>query len=137
VGLESEGAGHSAASRIRRLHFGARLSKQRLFGAELHDRLVMAVAVEQYLPCEPRWLVLGPWRVEKLGEKDGLAGQTRGAGIVGEQVAQLVAEHGGTARLEHDDGNACVDDGAERCHDVPQVSLRVIEESEIVKWPAA
>ena len=46
---------------------------------------------------------------EHFTEQDGLLAQPDRALIVGKKVDQLVAEDGGAAWLEHDDGNAGVD----------------------------
>ncbi len=77
--LESKRAGHSAAARIRRLEIHAHLPQQRLFVTHLHERFLMAVAVQQHLARKRRRLVAGRVLLEKFAEKKRLAGAGVGA----------------------------------------------------------
>ena len=57
---------------------------------------------------ELRGLVVGGVLDEELAEEEGLVAELGGAGVVGEEVGELVAEDGGAAGFEDDDGCAGV-----------------------------
>ncbi len=70
----------------------------------------MAVAVDDDLFVDLRGLVVGGVFDEELAEEEGLVAEFGGAGVVGEEVGEFVAEDGGAAGFEDDDG--CVPAGA-------------------------
>ena len=70
---------------------------------------MVAVAVDYELLCESRGLVAGGVFDEELAEEEGLFAELCGAGVVGQEVGELVAEDGGAAWLEDDDGGAGVE----------------------------
>ena len=60
-----------------------------------------------------------------------------GAGVVGEEVGEFVAEDGGAAWLEDDDGCACVDLRLQGVEDFVEVLLCGVEHAEVVEGTAA
>ena len=78
---------------------------------------------------------------EELAEQEGLIAKALRAGaglrIGGEEVDQLVAEDGGAAGLEEDEGEAGVDLRREVVEDLFEVGASLFEEAKIVEGPAA
>src|SRR5438128_1997093 len=70
---------HAAAAGVDGLYVGAHLSQQRFFVSQFHERLVMAVAVEQDFPRHARWLVAGRMMLQEFAEQKGLPPQALGA----------------------------------------------------------
>ena len=103
------------------------------FGGHLHDRLVMAVSVEQGFARELRKLSWVRVFVQELAEQERLLAQGLGALVVREEVEEFVAEDGDAAGLEADDGDSGFDLGGERVEDVEQQGLGAIEHAEVVE----
>ena len=99
--LEAEGAGHPAAARVGALDVEPHPPEHRELGVEPHDGVVVAVALQHRPRREARDgdVVL----LEELGEHERRAGDARGARVVREEVAELVAEHRDAGRLDPDD----------------------------------
>src|SRR5579863_6630736 len=69
VVLETEGAGHPAASRSRSLEVDADALKQRLLGSHLHDRFMVAVPMQQRLAFEARQGRVRGMQLEEFAEQ--------------------------------------------------------------------
>src|SRR6266702_1731639 len=74
---------------------------------------------------------------EHLAKHDGLLAEADGTLVVREEVDQFVSEDGGTAWLQHDDGNSSGDLRREFIEDAQQVAARFVEKSEVVERTAA
>ncbi len=122
--LEAEGSGHAAASGGGRLEVDAEAVEERLFGGHLHDRLVMAVSVEQGFAAELRERGVAGVVVEEFAEQECLFAQGLGALVVREEVEEFVAEDGDAAGFESDDGDAGFDLGLELVEDVEEQGSR-------------
>ena len=103
--VEAERAGHAAAARRRGAPVDAHFAEDRLLIGHFHERLVMAVAVDEGLDRELRKLKVGGFLFQKLAQQEGLPGQLVRPVIVGEEVDQFVAKDGGATGLQNDDGN--------------------------------
>src|SRR6185369_18063481 len=98
VAIEAERAGHAAAAGVELLEVETDLLQHRLFRLELHDRLVMAMSLYDGFPFQLRQLdVLA---LQELAEREEALAD---AGMLGEEIRQLVAEDGDAARLQSDD----------------------------------
>ncbi len=76
------------------------------FVVHAHGGAVMAVAVDEDFFVELRGLVVGGEFDEEFAEEVGLVAEFAGAGVVGKEVGELVAEDGGAGGFEDDDGGA-------------------------------
>ncbi len=97
----------------------------------------MAVAVDDDLLADLRRLVVGGVADEEFAEEEGLAAEFGGAGVVGEEVGELVAEDGGAAWFEHHDGSARVELRGEGVEDFEEILFGGVEEAEVVEGAAA
>ena len=111
--------------------------QQRFFGGHLHDRLVVAVPVQQRLAIDLWQRRIAGVGFEKLAEQESLAGESLRALVVREEVEQFVAEDGDAAGFEADDGDAGLDFGLELVENFEQQRLSPVEHAEIVEWAAA
>ena len=84
-----------------------------------------------------RGLVVGGVFDEELAEEEGLVAEFGGAGIVGEEVGELVAEDGGAAGFEDDDGCAGGELRGEGVEDFEEVIFCGVEHAEVVERAAA
>ena len=82
VAFEAEGPGHTAASRVNRVQFGAHFLKERFSVRHFHERLLMAVAVQQNFSRKARRYVGGSITFEEFAQKKRLAAQSRGARMI-------------------------------------------------------
>src|SRR5579871_2003866 len=106
VALEAEGASHAAASGSGRLEVDADAGKERLLVGHLHDRLVMAMSVEQGPAVELRKRRRAGVALQKFAEQECLFAERLSAFVVGKKVDEFVAKDGNATRFESDDGNA-------------------------------
>jgi hypothetical protein len=99
----------------------------------------MAVAVNEDLFgfSDLRGLVVGGVLDEEFAEEEGLVAELGGAGIVGEEVGELVAEDGGAAWFEDDDGGASGELGGEGVEDLKEIFFCGVEHAEVVEGTAA
>jgi diadenosine tetraphosphatase ApaH/serine/threonine PP2A family protein phosphatase len=137
VVVESEGAGHAAASRGGRLEIDANAAQEGFFGGHLHDRLVMAVAVEQGFAGELRERGEARVVLEEFAEQERLFAQGLGALVVREEIEEFVAENGDAAGLESDDRDSGFDLGFELVEDIEQETLGAVEHAEVVERASA
>src|SRR4029453_13962951 len=97
----------------------------------------MTVTVEQDPLRQARQLKSGGPGFEEVGQEERLLAQPGCPRVGREQATELVAEHGGAARLEGDDWNARVDLLSELVHDGLKIRSGVIEHAEVVERPTA
>jgi hypothetical protein len=97
----------------------------------------MAVDEDFFGLCELRGLVVGGVLDEEFAEEKGLVPELRGAWVVGEEVGELVAEDGGAAWLEDDDGCAVGELRGEGVEDFEKVVFGGVEHAEVVKGTTA
>ena len=97
----------------------------------------MAVAVEQDVAGELRRLITGDTLFEEFAKEEGLTAQLAGAGMVGEEILEFVAEDRGAAGFEDDDGVSSVDLRPESLEDSLYILLRLVEHSEVVEGASA
>src|SRR2546425_6717493 len=97
----------------------------------------MAVTMKQHFSGKPWRLIAGSLPFQELAEEKCLSPQAVRTRVAGKQAAQFVAKHRCAAWLEHHHGRAVVDRRAKIIEDPLQVSLRPIEEPEIVQWTPA
>ena len=138
LAVETERSGHAAASGSGRLELNAEATQQRFLGGHLHDRLVMAVAVEHGFARKLRECRAGAELLfEEFAEQESLLAQGLGAGVVRKQVDEFVAEDGDAGGLKPDDGDAGFDLGLELVEDFEQKALCAIEHAEVVEGASA
>jgi len=109
VVFEPERPGHAAATGGRGLIVESHPTQDGLLGAHLQDRLVMAVSVNQRFAFEARKGDKVFVIVEELAQEEGLPREALSALVVGEEVAEFVAEDRHATGLEADDGDAGFD----------------------------
>src|SRR5581483_870010 len=97
----------------------------------------MAVPVNDGAALEARQLEV--WRkfLKKFAEQERLLGQTAGAIVLGEKVAQFIAENGGATGLQAHNGNIGVNEWRQGIQDFQQQVLGAAEHSEVVKGAPA
>ncbi len=122
--LEPEVPGQSAASRVEQIGLDADGVEEAQVGVHVHDRLVVAVALDDRVGGEPRRLPVRGVTLEELSERERVVAEAAGVLIVGEKFAEVVAEHGGAAGLESDDRDAVADVGGERIEGAAELLLR-------------
>ena len=137
VALEAEGAGHAAAAGVEKLDFGAGGREECDFVGHLHDGPVVAVALDDEGAGAGGGVVERGFADEEFAEEQGVGFEFVGAGVVGEEVGELVAEDGGAAWLEDDDGHAGGEEGLEDGEGVEEVSAGGREQAEVVERAAA
>src|SRR5579859_1950002 len=136
--VEAEGSGHAAASGRGRLEIYPQPVEKRFLGGHPHDRLVMAVAVEERFAVQ-----LGQGRIgaellfEKFAEQECLLTQSLRTGIVGKEVDEFVAEDGNTAGFEPDDRDSSFDLRLKLVENFEKQSLGTIKHAEIVERASA
>src|ERR1700722_3421689 len=86
VVLEAEGTGHSAAAGSRRLKIDSYAVQKRLFGGHPHDRLVMAVSVQQGLAFKAGQGRIAGLAVEKFDKQERVPGARLRPFVVREKV---------------------------------------------------
>ncbi len=133
--MEAEGAGHAATARGGRVKVDAEAAQEGFFGGHLHQRFVMAVAVEQCLAVKTRELDVVIF--EEFAEQESLLRESAGAFVFGEKVAEFVAKDGYAAGLETDDGNPGGDFGFEGVEDSLQQGFGAIKEAKVVQRASA
>ena len=74
---------------------------------------------------------------EELAEEEGLVAKLCGARVVGKEVGEFVAEDGGAAGFEDDDGSAGVELRGEGVEGFEEVVLCGVEHAEVVERAAA
>ena len=74
---------------------------------------------------------------EELAEEEGLVAELGGAGVVGEEVGEFVAEDGGAAGFEDDDGGAVDELRGEGVEDFEEIFFGGVEHAEVVEGAAA
>src|ERR1700730_6559270 len=98
----------------------------------------MTMTVDESLDGEMRKLKVGGFLLQKFAQEERLLGQLLRSGIAREEINQLVTKDCGTAGLQNDDGNRCVDFRGEVVQNLEQQALGAIQHAEIVKGaPAA
>jgi hypothetical protein len=97
----------------------------------------MAVAVDEDFFVDAGGLVVGSVFDEELAEEEGLVAELGGAGVVGEEVGELVAEDRGAAWFEDDDGRAVGELGGESVEDFEEIFFCGVEHAEVVEGAAA
>src|SRR5438270_3449914 len=99
----------------------------------------MAVTVDEdfFGFCELRGLVAGSVLDEELAEEEGLVAELGGAMVVGEEVGEFVAEDGGAAWFEHDNGSAGFELRGESVEDFEEIFFCGVEHAEVVEGTAA
>ena len=97
---------------------------------------MVAVAVNDDLFVELRRLIVGGVLDEELAEEEGLVAEFGGAGIVGEEVGEFVAEDGGAAWFEDDDGCAGGELRSECVESFEEILFCGVEHAEVVKRTA-
>jgi len=98
---------------------------------------MMAVAVDEDFFVDAGWLVVGGVLDEELAEEEGLIAELGGAGVVGKEVCEFVAEDGGAAWFEDDDRGACGELGGECVEDLEEIFFCGVEHAEVVERTAA
>ena len=131
LAIEAERPCHAATTGVERLELEADLLQHRLLGLELHDRLVMAVPLDDGLPFQLRQLdVLA---LQKFAEREEPPRDVR---VLGEEIRQFIAEDRDAARLEPDDRD--VPRLAQDIDRFAQELLRAVEHPPVVqRTPAA
>src|SRR6266436_1578867 len=81
--------------------------------------------------------ISGSMVLKKLAQKKRLASQLRGPCIQRKQIAEFVFKYGSATRLQDNDWNARIDLRAKHAHDFFKILLGLIEQTEVVEWPAA
>src|ERR1019366_5799865 len=127
----------AAASGGGRGEFDAHAVEDRLFGGHLQNGLVMAMPVDK----RPAWQ-LGKREIfcallEKLAEQKDLLREGLRAFVFGEKVREFVAEDGGAAGFEDDDGRCGFDFGEKLVHDLEEQALGSVEHANVVERAAA
>jgi hypothetical protein len=97
----------------------------------------MAVAVDDDFAIELRRFVVRSVLDEELAEQEGLVAEFGGAGIVGEEVGEFVAEDGGAGGFENDDGCAGLKLWSEGVESFEEIVLCGIEHAEVVEGTTA
>ena len=132
VFFEAEGAGHAAAAGVEEFDFRSGESEEGDFVVHAHGGAVVAVAVDDDFFVELRRAVVGGVFDEELAEEEGLVAEFCGAGIVGEEVGEFVAEDGGAAWFEYDDGDTSIELRSEDIEDFEKVVFGGVEHAEVV-----
>src|ERR1700730_4938073 len=81
--------------------------------------------------------ISGSMVLEKLAQKKRLASQLRGPRIQRKQIAEFVFKYGSATRLQDNDWYARIDLRAKHAHNLFEILLGLIEQTEVVQWPAA
>jgi hypothetical protein len=99
----------------------------------------MAVAVDEDLfgSSKLRGLVVRGVLDQEFAEEEGLVAELGGAGVVGEEVGELVPEDGGAAGFEDDDGGAVDELRGEGVEDFEEIFFGGVEHAEVVEGAAA
>ena len=137
ISFEAEGSGHAAASGGGRGVVDAHALEDGFFGGHLHDRFVVAVAVDQSAAGEFGEREIFGALLEKFAEQEDLFRERLGAFVFGEKVGEFVAKDAGAAWFQDDDGGGGFDFGEELVHDLEEQALGAIEHSYVVERAAA
>lgn len=137
--LEAKGASHAAAAGVEKSDVGSRAAQEIELGIHLHERLVVAVAVEQdTLPAKHRRLIAGRILREEIAEEKALIAKCSRPGMVREEIPQLVAKNAGAGRLKKNDGKSCINFGSKNFEDALKIAARSSQKTEIIeRTPAA
>src|SRR5690606_26627961 len=135
--LEAERAGHAAAAGVEDLEVQADPRQELLLGVEVHDRLVMAMAVDDGACAEPRRFVALSLADQELGQRHRLRAEPLRIRVVGEQLVELVPEDGDAARLEPHDRCAGADLRPEYVDDAAELVSGQVQHAEVVERAAA
>ena len=104
--LEAEGTSHAAAAGVEELDLGPGGAEDLHLVLHAHGGVMMAVAVDDDLFVDLRWTIVRGMLHQKFAKEKCLIAKLCGPGIVGQKVGQLIAEDGGTAWFEDDDGRS-------------------------------
>ncbi len=127
VVLEAEGSGHAATSGGGRPEVDADAVQERLFRGHLHDRFVVAVAVEQGFAIELWERSAAGIFLEEFAEQECLPAEGLGSLVVREEVEELVAKDGDAAGFESNDRDSGFDLGLELIEDVEEEGFGAVE----------
>jgi len=136
-GFEAERAGHAAAARIDHLDVKAEIAEDFLRIAQLEDRLLVAMPVDDRLAVEPRQRDVIGFLRQELAQQERLAAQALRILILRKEIGQLVAEDGDAARLEPDDRRAGADVVPQGVEDLAELAPCEAEHAEVVERAAA
>ena len=135
--FEAEGAGHAAAAGVEEFDVCSGEAEEGDFVVHTHGGAVVAVAVDDDLFVDLRRAVVGGVFDEELAEEEGLVAEFLRARIVGEEVGELVAEDGGAAWFEDDDGCASCELRGEGVEGFEEIFFGGVEHAEVVERAAA
>jgi hypothetical protein len=136
--MEAEGSGHAATSGSWGGEINTETTEERFFGGHLHERLVMAVAVDQGFAIQLRQsCVRGDFLLEEFAEQERLTAQGLSAVVVWKEIDEFVAEDGDAAGFETYDGDSGFDLGLERVEDFEEQTLGAVEHAEVVEGASA
>lgn len=137
LGIEAERAGHTAASGSGAVEVDADAAQDGLFGGHLHQRFLMAMAVED------RWTIEAGrrkvWGVgfEEFAKQEGLPGEGLRTFFIGEQVEEFVAKNCDTTRFKADHWDACINFRREFVKNLKEKSFGAGEHAVVVERTAA
>src|SRR5208282_3648884 len=135
--FEAERSCHAATSGGGSGEVDAHTPEDGFFGGHLHDGFVMAMAVDQRAACELRKREIFCPLLEKFTEQEDLLREGLRAFVFGEKVREFVAEDGGAARFEDDDGRSGFDFREKLVHDLEEQVLGAVEHADVVERAAA
>src|SRR6185503_13980700 len=127
--------GHAAAAGFGGRSVEAGGLEQREVGARAAERLLVAMAVQQRLAADAARFPVA--RLQDFAEREHLLRELRRAGIVGQELEELVLEDRMAAGLEYDHGHAGFDLRREGGDNLLERRLRLVQHAEIVIRPAA
>src|ERR1051325_2996221 len=99
--LKPKRAGHSAAARLQQFEIQAQSLQQFLFRIDSHNRLMMAMRMNDGLAFELQSRVIRREFAQKLTQQISLLAKPKRILIVWKQALQFIAEHRAATRLEH------------------------------------
>jgi hypothetical protein len=133
IAFETERASHAAAAGVQQLYVGTGAAEDRDFVCHLHHGFVVAMAVEDDLVTEMlRWLEIVDVAREKFAEEQGLVIEALGAGFVGKEIDEFVAEDAGAAGFEENEGEASVDLRGEIAENLFEIAFCGGEEAKVI-----
>ena len=132
--LEAERSRHAAAAGSGRGEVDPHAAEHRLLGGHLHDRLVVAMAMDKSTARKSgkRKGIVIRALLEKFAEQEDLLRESLGAFIFREKVGEFVAKDGRAARFEDNDWGGGFDFGEKFVHDLEEQAFGAIKHADVV-----
>src|SRR5208282_532133 len=114
--FKTKSSSHATASGSGGSEVDPHAAEDGFFGGHLHYGFVMAVSVNERAARKFGEAEIAGSLFEKLAQQEDLSRQGMCALVLGEEIGQFVAENGGAAWFEDDDGRFGFDFGEQRVH---------------------